>query len=321
MATGPREPESRKAVYAALLGNVLVALTKFVAAALSGSSSMTSEGMHSLVDTGNQALLLYGYHRSRREPDRSHPLGYGRELYFWSFMVAVLLFTAGAGASLYEGFLHIRAPRPIEYVTVNYVVLALSFAFEASSWWVAFGIFRKRKGERSYWRAVRDSKDPPAFMVLFEDTAALIGIAIAAAGIFAADRTGIAELDGVASLLIGAVLATAAILVARESKGLLIGERASDRVVQSIAELARNEPGVEGTSGIFTIHLAPEQIVAALDLEFRDELKTPQIEHCVRNLERRVREKHPEVVALFVKPKVSGATARAAKAPAATGDH
>jgi len=314
MAKGLREPESRKAVYAALLGNVLVALTKFVAAILSGSSSMMSESLHSLVDTGNQALLLYGYRRSNREPDRTHPLGYGRELYFWSFMVAVLLFTAGAGGSVYAGIVHIRDPRPIEYVTVNYLVLALSFVFEAGSWWVAFGIFRRRKGARSYWRAVRDSKDPPAFMVLFEDTAALIGIAIAAAGIFLADRTGIPELDGLASLLIGAVLAVAAILVARESKGLLIGERASDRIANSIAELARSEPGVEGTSGIFTIHLAPEQIVAALDLEFVDELKTPQIERSVQELERRVREKHPEVVALFIKPKVAPVPAGTPKA-------
>jgi len=310
MATGPREPESKKAVYAALLGNILVAVTKFVAALISGSSSMMSESVHSLVDTGNQALLLYGYRRSARAPDASHPLGYGRELYFWSFMVAVMLFTAGAGVSFYEGIIHIRSARPIEYVTINYVVLAISFVFEASSWWVALGIFRKRKGPRTYWRAVRDSKDPPAFMVLFEDSAALIGIAIAAAGIFAADRTGIPELDGVASLLIGVVLGIAALLVARESKGLLIGEQASNRIVDSIAELARSEPGVEGANGIFTVHLAPSQIVAALGLEFRDELTTPQIEQAVESLERRVRDKHPDVVALFVKPKASAGVPR-----------
>jgi len=304
MAT-QRESESRRAVYAGLGGNILVAITKFAAALISGSSSMMSEGVHSLVDTGNQALLLHGYRRSKRAPDEEHPLGYGRELYFWSFVVAVLLFTAGAGASIYEGLDHISHPRPIQYVTVNYVVLALSFAFEASSWWMAVGIFRRRKGPRSYWRAARDSKDPPAFMVLFEDSAALIGIAIAAAGIFAADRTGIPELDGIASIMIGVVLATAAVLVARESKGLLIGERASDRVAQSICELALSEPGVEGASGVFTVHLAPEQIVAALNLEFRDDFRTPEIEGSVLSLERRVRDKHPEVVALFVKPKAA----------------
>jgi cation diffusion facilitator family transporter len=305
MATGSGASESKRAVYAALVGNILVAITKFVAAFLSGSSSMMSEGVHSLVDTGNQALLLYGYRRSLRQPDAVHPLGYGRELYFWSFVVAVLLFTAGAGVSFYEGVIHLRAARPIEYVTVNYVVLALSFAFEAATWWVAFGIFRRRKGTRSYWRAVRDSKDPPAFMVLFEDTAALIGIAIAAAGIFIADQTGIPEFDGMASMLIGAVLGTTALLVARESKGLLIGERASEHIAGSIVELARSEPGVVGASGAFTVHLAPEQIVVALNLEFDDDFRSPQIERSVQSLERRVRDRHPEVVALFVKPKAS----------------
>ncbi|WIM11103.1 MAG: hypothetical protein OJF58_002060 [Enhydrobacter sp.] len=184
MRSGERDLTSKTAVYAALAGNLLVALTKFVAAAVTGSSSMLSEGMHSLVDTGNEGLLLYGYRRSARRPDPTHPLGYGRELYFWSFMVALLLFTAGAGASIYEGIMHIRSPEPITHVAVNYVVLALSFLFEATSWWVAFRNFRVTVDGRGYWQAVRDSKDPPAFMVLFEDTAALIGLVIAGAGVF-----------------------------------------------------------------------------------------------------------------------------------------
>jgi cation diffusion facilitator family transporter len=308
MATGPRGSESRKAVYAALLGNVLVAATKFVAASMSGSSSMMSEAVHSLIDTANQALLLYGDHRSRRQPDATHPLGYGRELYFWSFMVALLLFTVGAGASVYQGVAHIGSPRPIDHVEVAYGVLAASALFEGGSWWFAFRLFRKHKGSRGYWRAMRDSKDPPAFMVLFEDSAALIGIAIAGIGIFLADRFDRPEIDGVASVLIGLVLATAAFFVARETKALLIGERASDRIANSIVALARSEEGVVGASGAFTIHLAPEQIVAALNLEFTDDFRTPQIERSVQSLERRVRERHPEVVALFVKPKALAKT-------------
>lgn len=296
---------SKKAVYAALVGNVLVAATKFAAAAVTGSASMLSEGVHSLVDTGNEVLLLYGYRRSAREPDPSHPLGYGRELYFWSFMVALLLFAVGAGASIYEGIRHIREPQRLDHVAVNYVVLALSLAFEGTSWWIALRNFRIKKGTRSYWRAVRESKDPPAFMVLFEDTAALVGIAIAAAGIFTAERMDMPELDGVASVLIGVVLAVVAFILARESKELLIGERASERIGNSIRELAHSEPGVEAASGVFTVHLAPDQIVAALNLEFDDDLQTPRIERSVVSLERRVREKHPEVVALFVKPKAS----------------
>ena len=173
---------SKTVIYAALAGNLLVAATKFVAAAISGSSSMLSEGVHSLVDTFNEVLLLYGLRRSRRMPDPVHPLGYGRELYFWSFIVAVLLFALGAGVSIYEGVQHMLKPAPIHNPTVNYVVLALSLVFEGASWGVALRAFRAAKGDLSYWQAVRRSKDPPSFMVLFEDSAALIGIAIAALG-------------------------------------------------------------------------------------------------------------------------------------------
>ena len=221
----PSDPntESKTVVCAALAGNVLVAVTKFAAAAYTGSSSMLSEGVHSLVDFGNEVLLLYGYRRAARRPDRRHPLGYGRELYFWSFVVALLLFALGAGVSVYEGVSHILTPEPITNAGVNYIVLGVSLAFEGVSWWVALGSFRAVKGAKSYWQAVRDSKDPPSFMVLLEDTAALIGIAIAAAGVYGADRFQLPALDGVASIAIGAVLAVTAFILARETKALLIG--------------------------------------------------------------------------------------------------
>jgi cation diffusion facilitator family transporter len=289
-------------VYVALVGNLLVAASKFVAAAMTGSSSILSEGVHSLVDTGNEALLLYGYRRAARPPDPSHPMGYGRELYLWSFVVALLLFALGAGVALYEGISHIVAPVPLKNVAANYVVLALSALFEGASWWLALRTFRATKGKLGYWQAVRRSKDPPAFMVLMEDSAALVGIAIAAAGISAAHGLDMPVLDGVASILIGLVLAATATLLARESKELLIGERASEAVSASIIALARQEPGVEGANGAVTVHLAPDQIVAALSLEFADELRAPEIEQCVVSLERRVRRVHPEVVSLFVKP-------------------
>jgi cation diffusion facilitator family transporter len=293
---------SRKVIYAALAGNLLVALTKFAAAAVTGSSSMISEGVHSLVDTGNEALLLYGYHRASRGPDRLHPLGYGRELYFWSFIVALLLFAFGAGVSIYEGIIHILEPTPIEHVGANYVVLALSAVFEGASWWVAMRAFRRVKGSRGWFQAVRRSKDPPTFIVLFEDTAALVGIAIAATGIFAADRLAMPVLDGVGSVLIGLVLAGTAAILARESKDLLIGERAGEHIHASIIRIAQAEAGVENANGAVTVHLAPDQIVAAVSLEFADELRTPDIEASVVSLERHIRERHPEVVALFVKP-------------------
>jgi cation diffusion facilitator family transporter len=211
-----RLANSRKAVYAALFGNLLVAATKFAAAAFTGSSSMLSEGVHSLVDAGNEVLLLYGYYRSGLRPDRTHPLGYGRELYFWSFVVALLLFALGAGISVYEGIIHITAPSRIENVYVSYIVLALSLLFEGASWWIALQTFRASKGSTPYWEAIRTSKDPPSFMVLLEDTAALIGILIAALGIYLSDRLQRFEIDGIASILIGMVLAaTASVLAAR----------------------------------------------------------------------------------------------------------
>ncbi|MFA5955127.1 cation diffusion facilitator family transporter [Hyphomicrobium sp.] len=293
---------SKRVVYSALVGNLLVAATKFIAAAVTGSSSMLSEAVHSLVDTGNEGLLLYGYFRSSRRPDDTHPLGYGRALYFWSFIVSLLLFAIGAGVSLYEGVNHIIAPTPITDPTVNYIVLAISAVFEGATWWIALKRFGKLKGRRGYWEAVRDSKDPPSFMVLFEDTAALIGIAIAAAGNFAAQHWDISAIDGVASILIGIVLAIAATVLARENKALLIGERASDDVIKSILALAISEPSVDGANDVFAVHLAPDQILVASSLEFSDELRTPQIEAAIVRLEDRIRKKHPEVIALFVKP-------------------
>jgi cation diffusion facilitator family transporter len=293
---------SKKVVYAALVGNLLVAAIKFVAAAMTGSSSMLSEAVHSLVDTGNEGLLLYGYSRSSQKPDASHPLGYGREIYFWSFIVSLLLFAIGAGVSFYEGITHILAPEEIRDPTVNYIVLALSAVFEGASWWIAFRRFGQLRGRRGYWEAMRESKDPPSFMVLFEDTAALIGIAIAAAGNWAAQHWGISAIDGIASILISLVLGIAAAVLARENKALLIGERASDDVIKSILALAVADRSIDGANNVFAVHLAPEQILVALSLEFADELGTQQIEAAVIRLENRIRQQHPEVIAVFVKP-------------------
>ncbi|HVY59618.1 MAG TPA: cation diffusion facilitator family transporter [Xanthobacteraceae bacterium] len=294
---------SRKVVYAALVGNLLVAITKFGAAAWTGSSAMLSEGIHSVVDTSNEVLLLYGFHRASRPPDRGHPLGYGRELYFWSFIVAVLIFTLGAGFSMYEGILHVLHASPIQDPWVSYLVLGLSFAFEFGSWWVAATEFRARKGPLGYFEAIRRSKDPPGFLVLAEDTAALIGLLIALAGTAASQWFELPFLDGVASIGIGVLLAATAVVLAREIKDLLIGEPAHSRITESILALARSEPGVERASGLVTVHLAPHQVVAALDVEFDDRLTAPEIESVVLRLEQHIKDVHPEVIALFIKPK------------------
>jgi cation diffusion facilitator family transporter len=293
---------SKRVIYAALTGNFLIAITKFGAALWTGSSAMLSEGVHSLVDTGNQALLLYGHHRASRPPDEQHPLGYGRELYFWSFIVALLVFALGAGVSLYEGILQVLDRHPITDPVVNYVVIAFSAVFEGASWLIARREFNKSRGDLSYYQAFRRSKNSPLFLVLFEDTAALIGLAIALCGNVASYHFGRPELDGVASLGISLVLGVTAAMLARESKELLIGEPAGARVTKSIMEIARQQDGVERVNGLTTVHLAPDEIVLALSLEFADRLTTPEIEKRVAELEQRLRAAHPEIVALFVKP-------------------
>lgn len=293
---------AKTVIYAALAGNLLVALTKGAAAAWTGSSSMLSEAVHSLVDTGNQALLLYGLHRARKQPSTDYPIGHGRELYFWSFIVALLIFALGAGVSIYEGVVHMRHPEPIKEAYVNYIVLALAFLFEGVSWVLALREFRASKGELGYLEAFRRSKDPPSFMVLFEDSAALVGIVLAAAGTYASAELGMPLLDGAASIAIGIVLAVVAVLLARESKSLLIGERADRELSDSILRVAGEQPSVARANGLITVQMAPDQIVAALSLEFADELRTPQIEQAVTEIERAVRSAHPQVVSLFIKP-------------------
>jgi len=293
---------SKQVIYAALTGNFLIAITKFGAALWTGSSAMLSEGVHSLVDTGNQALLLYGHRRADRPPDDLHPLGFGRELYFWSFIVALLVFALGAGVSFYEGIGQILDKHPITDPVVNYVVIAISAVFEGTSWLIARREFNKTRGDQSYYQAFRRSKNAPLFLVLFEDTAALIGLAIALCGNVASYHLDRPELDGVASLGISLVLAVTAVMLARESKELLIGEAAGARVTKSIMEIARKQDGVERVNGMLTVHLAPDEIVLALSLEFADRLTTPEIEQRVAELERQLRSVHPEIVALFVKP-------------------
>jgi len=302
-----RTPSTRLTVYAALAGNLLVAATKTVAATWTGSSAMLSEAVHSFVDTGNEILLLYGMRRSMRRADPEHPLGYGRELYFWSFIVALLVFALGAGVSIYQGILHVRHPQPISRPLVSYVVFGLCFLFEGASWLVSLRQFKAAKGPLGYYEAFRRSKDPPSFMVLFEDSAALLGILIATLGTFAATTLDAPVFDGIASIMIGLVLTGTAALLARESKSLLIGERADRRLSASIMHIANEQSPISCVNGLLTVQLAPNQIVVALSLEFADDIRSSEIEELVRTLELEIRRLHPEVVALFVKPQTGQA--------------
>jgi cation diffusion facilitator family transporter len=295
-------PRSRLVVYAALAGNLAIALTKFVAAGMTGSSAMLSEGVHSLVDTTNEVLLLYGMKRAARPRDASHPFGYGRELYFWSFVVALLVLALGAGVSIYEGVMHLLHPQPMERPLVNYVVLGLSLVFEGASWVVALREFRRHKGAMGWFEAFRRSKDPTTFTVLFEDSAALVGLLIALAGIALAHHYAMPMFDGMASVAIGGVLAVSSLLLARETKGLLIGEAAHPHVRDAILRIADADADILSANGVLTVQLGPDEVVAALSAEFRDDLDTTRIEACVNRVEAAIKHAHPSVSVLFVKP-------------------
>lgn len=293
---------SRKVVRAALAGNLAIAVVKLLAAGLTGSSAMLSEAVHTLVDTVNELLLLYGLKRADKCPDASHPFGYGRELYFWSFIVALLVLALGAGVALYEGVDHLRHPVPMTRVLLNYLVLGAAFICEAASWWVGFKAFRAAKGRLNYFGAFRASKDPSTFIVLFEDSAALIGLAIAALGIACAQIFNRPEYDGVAAIAIGLVLALSSILLARETKELLIGEAAAPQLREAILRIAGEDPGVRQANGVLTVQMGPTQVVAALSAEFHDDLNTQQIEHCVCRIEAAIQDAQLGVTTLFIKP-------------------
>jgi cation diffusion facilitator family transporter len=293
---------SKLVVYVALAANVGIAVAKFVAAALTGSAAMLSEGVHSLVDSVNEVLLLYGLKRSQQPPNRQHPLGFGRELYFWSFIVALLVLALGAGFSLYEGVNHILAPEPLEDPKVAYIVLVLSALFEGSSWWLSLKSVQRKKGKLGYFEAFRRTKDPTTFSVLFEDTAALLGLAIAGIGIWCSHAFNDPRIDGWASVGIAVVLATAATLLARESKKLLIGEPAQPKLLAQVCNIAGEVPGVEAVNGVLTVQVGPDHVLVALSAAFDDALSTVQIEECVKQIEARTKEAKLPIVALFIKP-------------------
>ncbi|MQW90976.1 cation diffusion facilitator family transporter [Acinetobacter wanghuae] len=289
-------------VYAALFGNLAIAMVKFVAAYITNSSAMLSEAIHSVVDTLNEILLLYGMKKSQQPADATHPFGYGRELYFWAFIVALMVFALGAIASIYQGIQHIIKPEEILNPTINYIVLVIAILVEGTSWFVALKAFKRTKGKQGYFEAFRRSKDPTTFTVLFEDTAALLGLFIALIGIFLAHRLNIPELDGVASVLIGIVLAVSAVLLARETKGLLLGETADPKLRENVLLIAQQDAAVFSANGVLTEQIGAHQVIASLSLEFKDNLTSDEIEACVNRIEAEIRQVHPEIVTLFVKP-------------------
>src|SRR3954470_3185986 len=291
---------SKKVVYAALAGNLAIAVTKFVAATLTGSSAMLSEGVHSVVDTGNQALLLYGMRRAQRPPDDRFPFGHGKEIYFWSFVVALLVFALGAGVSLYQGVHHLLNPVEVEHPAINYAVLAFAAVFEAGSWLVAFRQFRAKAGERGYVEAVRRGKDPTDFAVLLEDSAALAGIAVAFIGVLAGQITGDGRFDGAASVVIGLILAATALWLARETKGLLIGESANREVVSEIKRLARTYREVERVNEVLTMHVGPEYILANISIDIACDVPRTRAHAIMDELDARIKKADARVKRVFI---------------------
>ncbi len=294
--------ESNLVILAALAANLGIAVAKFVAAAITGSSSMLTEGVHSVVDSGNQLLLLYGQHKARQPADAVHPFGYARELYFWSFIVAILIFAVGAGVSVYEGWQHIEEPEPLRSPTANYIVLAIAFALEGASWFVAMRGFNAARGDQGWWQAIRISKDPAGFIVLFEDSAALAGLVIAAIGVWASHAWDDPRIDGYASIAIGGILGFVAIVLARESKGLLIGERADPAVIARVRAIVDAEPRIAAVNHVRTIHTGLTSIFVAISADFDDAMTMGDGEQLIERIETKLKAAEPMLSSIYIRP-------------------
>ncbi len=301
MATG-----SLKVIFAALIGNTLIAITKFVAAAFTGSSAMLSEGIHSLVDTGNQGLLLFGIRQAKKPADDNFPFGHGKEIYFWSFIVAILIFALGGGISLYEGIKHVQQPAAISNPLINYIVLGLAIIFEGVAWLFAFREFSRAKGKWGYFEAIQRAKDPSIFVVLFEDTAAMLGLLVAFAGVALSQYTGILMFDGIASIIIGLILIGTAIWLAYETKGLLIGESANKTVVQGIRRILAESVHVQHVNEVLTMHMGPDFILANISIDFHDTATAENVEEAIAHMDRLIKSEYPQIKRIFIEPEKRG---------------
>ncbi len=291
--------ESKRAVIAAIIGNAAIAAIKFVAGAMTGSSAMISEGIHSLVDTGNGGLLFHGLRRGARPPDGAHPFGHGMEQYFWSLIVAVSIFGIGGGLSIYEGVAHIQHPSPLESPVINYIVLAAAVVFESLSFSVAWKAFSKHKKGRRTFSAIHHGKDPSLFTVLFEDTAALLGLVVAFLGVFFSHLFDSPAIDGAASVVIGVILICAALWLARESRSLLVGEAADPQLVAAVREIALADPAVIGLGSVLTMHLGPEEVLLNIEVQFTPGLPVEGVHTAIHRIEAAIAKSFPEVTRIF----------------------
>ena len=287
-------------LYAAMAANVGIAVTKFIVAGITGSSAMLSEGFHSSVDIFNGGLLLFGTRLSQRPATPEHPFGHGKELYFWSLIVAVLIFGLGGGLSCFEGVQHILHPEPLRNPVWNYVVLAAAAVFEGSSFLVALREFRKQAGDTPFWEALHGSKDPGTYTVLAEDSAALVGLAIAAVGIGLSHALDRPAIDGAASILIGVLLAGVAMLLIRESRGLLIGEGIKPETAAAIRAIASSQARVRDVGRVLSMYVGPDDALVTMDLDFDEGTAADEAAQAIAEVERRVRERFPKIRRLFI---------------------
>jgi cation diffusion facilitator family transporter len=302
--------DNNRTLIIALVANLGIAVSKFVAAVVTGSSAMLTEGIHSLVDSANQLLLIWGRRQSRKPADKRHPFGYGRELYFWSFVVAILVFALGAGVSVYEGIIHILHPEEAVSPIIAYAVLLIAFLLEGGSTVAAFREFREAKGSLGWFQAVRQSKDPPTFIVLLENGAAMAGIVVAAIGLALSQLTGNPFFDGAASVVIGTILGLTAWLLAVESKALLIGEAAEPELVEGIRRAAEGRPGIVGVGHVLTVHSAPDQITVVMSADFEDRITAGEVESIVAGIEQEVAERWPAVKRMYIRPEQNASARR-----------
>lgn len=291
---------SIKVILAALIGNFLIAVSKGVASVITGSSAMFSEAIHSLVDTGNQGLLLLGIKKAKKPADAKHPFGYGGEIYFWSFVVAILIFAVGAGFSIYEGVHKLQHPEPIQSIHINYIVLVLSIGFESVAWYLAYKEFNKERGKRSYFSAVRGSKDPRVFTVLFEDTAAMMGLVAALIGITLSHYFGLPWADGAASVAIGLILAITAAMLAIECKGLLIGESVRPEIIEAVQQEIAALSSKANVNEVLSVHFGPEDALITISLEYEDSLTVTEVEHIAATLKTTLKQRFPVIKRVIV---------------------
>jgi len=291
---------SKRVVLIAIGVNGLIAVAKFIVATITGSSAMLSEGIHSVVDTGNQSLLLFGMYRAKRPPDERHPFGYGMEIYFWAFVVAIVLFSMGAGLSIYEGISHLQHPVPIESPIWNYFVLVLAMGLEGYALYAAWTEFDKSRGKTSLIRALRHSKDPSVFTVLLEDSAAILGLLIALGGISLSIYLDAPAIDAWASILIGVMLGIIAVFLAVESKQLLVGEAADPAVVSGIRAIVQKDKRISHVNELLTMHLGPDDLLLNLSVDFKNHYTAVEVEQAISEIERRIKKEYPQVRKLFI---------------------